>query len=748
MNALAPEAIASRTAAIVERVRHDGDVALRELALELDGVRLEGLEVPRCEWSRALAELDPVVRRAMERAMRNIDHAHRAFAPVQIETETEPGVVVGRRPDPLACVGVYAPGGTAAYPSSVLMTCLPARAAGVREIVLCSPPGKNGRPADAVLAAAELCGVNRVFAIGGAGAIAAMALGTATVPRVDRIVGPGNVWVAQAKRLLAGEVLIDSPAGPSELLVIADESALPVHVAAEMVAQAEHDVQARVLALVLSEALAVAVRREVDEVLTTTPRAAMARAALGADKVRVVGSVDEAVEIAADFAPEHLLLAVANPDAVLPRVRNAGCVFLGTASSIAFGDYMTGANHVLPTGGTTRRYSGLSTNDFVRWTSYQRVSPAAADRLSTDVAVFAHAEGLAAHAAAAGAHQGGTAIEPCDLSDNRNLFGVAPAARRELAALDVRVALPYPSADDDLRRAFAEYLGCGPENVVTGNGSDQVIELVFRALAGGGGTIAWCEPTFSMVPVVARGADARTVVLPGSPSGTADVRGLLATNADLIYLCSPNNPTGAATTEHDLGMLLANGRGIVVIDEAYAEYAGVSFAQRAVRAGNVVVIRTMSKAFGLAGLRVGAGVAAPDLVRRIASWRAPFSVNAMAQRVAARVLREDVPWMQGIVAETRRAREALITQVRSLGVSPLPSDANFVLLPIASARAIARRLAALGVQARAFTGLGQACTELQASGGEAIRVTVGPLPLVQSFVRALTRVLDEGGRCA
>jgi len=235
---------------ILRDVRARGDRALREMARQFDGVTLESLEVPRETWDAALAALAPDLRAALERAARNIGCAHEAFMPRAVEVQTEPGVFVGRRPDPLARVGVYAPGGRAAYPSSVLMACVPARVAGVREIVVCSPPGRDtGAPPPVVLAAAALAGATRVFAIGGAGAIGAMAFGTVSVPAVQRVVGPGNAWVAEAKRQVAGIVGIDSPAGPSELLAIADQDADPARIARELVAQAEHDPDASALAV-------------------------------------------------------------------------------------------------------------------------------------------------------------------------------------------------------------------------------------------------------------------------------------------------------------------------------------------------------------------------------------------------------------------------------------------------------------------------------------------------------------------
>ena len=388
--------------AIIDVVRREGDSALISLAREYDGVRLKSLEVPRTACEEALDALEPSVRAAMERAAANIRAVHGASLPQPVETTPEPGVVVGRRPDPLQRVGVYAPGGRAAYPSSVLMGAIPARVAGVHEVVLCSPPSATGSPSAVTLAAAQLAGVDRVFAVGGAGAIAAMAYGTATIPRVDRIVGPGNAYVAHAKLLVANAVAIDSPAGPSELLVIADDSADLTRVALEVLAQAEHDPEAVVVVVALGDGVADRVVTEIERLLPIQPRRTIIDRALATHGAVVsASSVGDAIAFANAFAPEHLLLATREADRLLAEVRGAGTVFVGESSSVSFGDYLTGANHVLPTGGLARSYSGLSTLDFVRWTTYQRVDRDAAARLSADVAAFAEAEQLPGHAAAA-----------------------------------------------------------------------------------------------------------------------------------------------------------------------------------------------------------------------------------------------------------------------------------------------------------------------------------------------------------
>lgn len=397
------DAVRDQVAAILDAVRTMGDEALRGLAQELDGVTLDALEVPRAAWDDALGNLEPGLRRALERAAANITRVHEAFRPQATSCEPEPGIRVGRRPDPLARVGVYAPGGRAAYPSSLLMGVIPARVAGVGEVIVCSPPARHTkRPLDVVLAAAALAGADHVFALGGAGAVAAMAYGTATVPRVERIVGPGNVWVAEAKVQVARGVGIDAPAGPSELLVLADDAADPAAVARELCAQAEHDPQACVVAVVRSAAFAARVEAELAVQAATATRAGIVLEALAAaGGVLVAEDAAAMLAFANDYAAEHLQLQLADAAEWLPRLRNAGTVFVGAPASVAFGDYMTGANHVLPTGGLARSFSGLSTLDFVRWTSWQEVTPTAAAALAEDVGAFADAEGLPGHAAAA-----------------------------------------------------------------------------------------------------------------------------------------------------------------------------------------------------------------------------------------------------------------------------------------------------------------------------------------------------------
>ena len=395
-------ALGPAVARIVEEVRERGDAALLEMAERFDGVRLEAAEVPRPRWDEALAGLSAPVRRALERAAANIRRFHEAQRPNDVTVEVEPGLRITRRWVALERVGVYAPGGTAAYPSSVLMGVVPARAAGVDEVIVCSPPGPGGAPPAEVLAACAIAGADRVFALGGAGAVAAMAYGTGSVPAVDAIVGPGNRWVTEAKRQVAGTLRIDSPAGPSEVLVLCDDAADPELVALEMLAQAEHDPDAACVVVSTSERVARESAAALERLLAEAPRGEIARTALRSyGGIVVAATLEEALAFTDAFAPEHLSIMTTEAAGQARALRNAGTTFVGGAASVAFGDYLTGANHVLPTAGRSRSFSGLGIQHYLRSFTIQEMTDEAAAALAEDVGLLAEAEGLPAHAAAA-----------------------------------------------------------------------------------------------------------------------------------------------------------------------------------------------------------------------------------------------------------------------------------------------------------------------------------------------------------
>jgi histidinol dehydrogenase len=397
-------AVEATVRAIVAEVRARGDAALLEYTRRFDRAQADSvaaLEVPRAELDAALAGLPAARAQALREAAARVRRYHERQLAQSWQYEEDDGTVLGQRVTPLERVGLYVPGGKAAYPSSVLMNAIPAKVAGVGELVMVSPaPG--GERNSLVLAAAALAGVDRVFALGGAQAVAALAYGTESVPRVDKIVGPGNAYVAAAKRQVFGQVGIDMIAGPSEILVIGDGSTPPDWIALDLFAQAEHDEVAQALLLSPSLEYLDAVQKSIEALLPAMPRRAVIEASLAARGALVqVRDLDEACALANRIAPEHLELSVAEPDAWLPKLRNAGAIFLGRWSSEAVGDYCAGPNHVLPTAGTARFSSPLGVYDFQKRSSLISVSRAGAATLGRVAATLAEGEGLIAHARSA-----------------------------------------------------------------------------------------------------------------------------------------------------------------------------------------------------------------------------------------------------------------------------------------------------------------------------------------------------------
>jgi histidinol dehydrogenase len=382
---------------IVERVREEGDAALRAYAEEFDGVAVGNLDVTDAT-ERAYDRLDEALRDAIEDAAANVEAFHERQMPEDWRADFD-GRELGRRYRPLERVGVYAPGGTAAYPSSVLMGVVPAAVAGVEHVTLCTPPAED--LPDATLAAAHVAGADAVYQVGGAQAVAAMAYGTETVESVDKVVGPGNAYVTAAKAEVRGDVEIDFLAGPSEVCVLADGTADADLVAAELIAQAEHDPHASVVAVTADEGLAESVVSAVERQVPERERADVIREALGNDAsgVLLARSMSEAVLFAEEYAAEHLVILAEDDEALLDRIDSAGSVFLGEFSPVAAGDYASGPNHVLPTGGAARRFGGLSVDHFLRSTTVQRLDEASLSGLRATITTLAEAEGLEAHAA-------------------------------------------------------------------------------------------------------------------------------------------------------------------------------------------------------------------------------------------------------------------------------------------------------------------------------------------------------------
>ncbi|MGI6166764.1 MAG: histidinol dehydrogenase [Eubacteriales bacterium] len=390
--------ISGKVADIIARVREGGDAALFELTEKFDRVKLDSLEVSGAEIEEAVASLDPDFSGVLKRAAENIRAYHKNQIRKGFRIEKD-GIVLGQKVTPIERVGVYVPGGTAPLASSVLMNIIPAKLAGCPSIIMCTPPGRDGKVNPAILAAAKIAGADRIFKVGGAQAIAAMAYGTETIPAVYMIAGPGRDFIAEAKRQVFGKVAVDMIAGPSEILIIADRTANPAHVAADLLSQAEHDRLATSILVTDSEELAVRVAEELERQLRKLPREETARASIENNgKIIITENIEEAIEIANRIAPEHLEVCVDEPMRYLDAIKNAGSIFLGKYCPEALGDYYAGPNHTLPTGGTAKFSSPLSVDNYVKKSSYIYYTEDALRAAAVDVAAFAGREELAGHA--------------------------------------------------------------------------------------------------------------------------------------------------------------------------------------------------------------------------------------------------------------------------------------------------------------------------------------------------------------
>ena len=389
-------------AEIIRHVREARDAALYEYGEKFDGVRLTSLTVTPEEIEEALTLVEPKFLTILEKAAQNIRRFHEKQVRNSFILNEENGVVIGQKIIPVDRAGLYVPGGTAAYPSTVLMDAIPAKIAGCREVVMVTPPGKDGKVNPVILAAAHVAGIDRIFKVGGAQAVAALAYGTESIPKVDKIVGPGNAYVAEAKKQVFGTVSIDMIAGPSEILIVADGKSSPRHLAADLLSQAEHDRMASAVLVTDSAELAAAVQAELEVQIPQLSRSEIARVSIDkGGKIILAPDLNTAIDIANEIAPEHLELCVDNPFDYLDAIRHAGSIFMGRNCPEALGDYFAGPNHTLPTSGTARFSSPLSVDDFIKKTQYTYYTKDALARVAKDVAFFAEKEGLTAHAKSA-----------------------------------------------------------------------------------------------------------------------------------------------------------------------------------------------------------------------------------------------------------------------------------------------------------------------------------------------------------
>ncbi len=777
--ALDVAAVMPQVAPICADVRRRGAAAVREYTARFDGVDQATTRVPAEAMAHALAALDPGVRAALEEATRRVRAVHEAQRPADHVTTVSAGARVTERYVPVGRAGVYVPGGLVPLPSSVLMNVIPAQVAGVRQIAVASPPRPEhgGGQAPAILAACALLGIEEVHAVGGAQAIAMFAYGTADCAAADVVTGPGNVYVAAAKRLLLGVVGTDGEAGPTEIAIIADHTADPAFVAADLIAQAEHDPLAACLLITTDPGLA----DRTQEVLTGQVAAArhadrVSAALNGQSACVLVDDTSAALAVSDAWAPEHLEIQTEDPAGLAARVSNAGAVFVGPYAPVSLGDYLAGSNHVLPTGGTARHAGGLSVLSFLRGIHVVDCSAAALAKAAPHIDALGGAEDLAAHVAAVRARVPHGASVP-DSAADRPRSPVGLPIRPDLAGrtpygapqLDVPVRLntnenPYPPSqwlaskigdaaaaqagslnrypDRDalaLREDLAAYLGHGltGRQVWAANGSNEIIQQLLQAFGGPGRTALGFEPSYGMHPLIAR-ATATTWI-----GGTRDPGfGLDAARAaaairehqpDLVFLTSPNNPTGAALPLAVVAAVCEAAPGMVVVDEAYAEFArdttGTALALLP-RFPRLVVTRTMSKAFALAGARIGYLAAGPEVIDAVQLVRLPYHLSALTQAVArtALVYRRD---LLATVDSLRAQRDRLVAWLRGGGLSAADSDANFVLFgEFGDAHAVWQGLLDQGVLVR----------ETGPAGW--LRVSVGLPGEMRAFRDALAAVLE------
>lgn len=658
------------------------------------------------EFAEAFTLVDEVFTEAVEHSIANVTCFHQSQKPKDWQGRSIDGGLVGQVFVPISTVGAYVPGGTAAYPSTVVMTVVPAKVAGVGSVVVCTPPGTDGKANPYTLVAAKMCKADRVFKLGGAQAVAAMALGTETVPKVDKIVGPGNAYVTAAKKLLNGQVGIDMLAGPSEILIIADESADPRFLAADMLSQAEHDIMAASVLITTSYDTAKCVCEELERQVELLSRKDIARKSLddfGA--VVIVDDLRQAVELANDYAPEHLEIMTAEPRELLPLVRNAGAVFLGRYNPEPLGDYMAGPNHVLPTMGSARYRGPLTTSDFLKPINVIDYGREDFVKAACHTVKLAEVERLTAHAASISvrmddiseSENGSSPSSDIRMKEkqikmdaNESPFDVpAPTKERFIERLNQLNLNRYPSTDaSELRRLIADKYGISDDMVIVGTGSDEIIQMIVTALRNDIDEVVTLSPTFGMysaiagnlgVPVVEVGLDEEFVFDP------QEVLDEVCGKKALMFLCSPNNPTGTNLLPQIKKVIEGDGgKSVIVVDEAYSEFASCSIMDVYGKIPeNVIIMRTLSKAFGLAGMRVGYMMTGSEMTSRIDGVRLPYNVSSASIAFAMELLDNSSPYntaaKDDLVKLISSERSRMSEELKSLGFNVVPSVSNFFL---------------------------------------------------------------------
>ena len=790
------QGIEQAVSAILADVQARGDEALMDYTRRFDRLEVHeaaGLRLSQGELQAALDGLPALERQALERAAERIRryHEHQRTSS-WMYTEAD-GTRLGQRVLPLDRVGLYVPGGKAAYPSSVLMNAIPAQVAGVKELVMVVPT-PDGVRNPAVLAAACLAGIQEVYTIGGAQAVAALAYGTRSIRPVDKIVGPGNAYVAEAKRRVFGTVGIDMIAGPSEILVVSDGSVPADWVAVDLFSQAEHDEMAQAILISPDAAFLDAVAEAIARLLPGQPRRAVIGKSL-ADRGALihVRSMQEAAELVNRVAPEHLELAVRDVDGLLADIRHAGAIFMGRWGCEALGDYCAGPSHVLPTMRTPRFSSPLGVYDFQKRSSLIEPSATGADHLAKVAATLARAEGLEAHAQSAEYRLGGDAhqaaagtVSPAQIAARverhvrpdvqgmagyhvadatdaikldamENPWQLPGALQAELAQRLAALAINrYPSGNTytALKQAIARHDGLdGIDGLVLGNGSDELISLLCQLVAQPGATIMAPAPSFVMYEMGARLAGVGFVPVPLRPDFSLDREAMLQAiethRPALVFLAYPNNPTGNLFDADDVRAILQATDGLVVLDEAYAPFAGgASWLSQLQAWPNLAVMRTCSK-WGLAGARIGYLASAPAWAAQLDKIRPPYNISVLDAETACFAFQHHADFDQqtrALCAERQTLVQRLQAMQGPQGLSHVyPTAANFVLVRLAGGQGEGvgpSRATRVAAAMRAAGVLIKDASRMHPALAECLRLTVGAPEENEAMLQALAAALD------
>lgn len=766
-----PAQVPAGVAAIIADVRSRGDAAVRELTARFDKADLsgQGLFLPEDLWDALAARCPAGVRAALEVAAERVRAFHGPQLPRSYEQLLPDGGRLASRVLPLDSAACYVPGGRAAYPSTVIMTAALARLCGVREVIVATPPRPDGTILPEVAAAARIAGATAVLRAGGAQAVAALALGTGSIPRVDVIVGPGNAWVTEAKKQLSGEVRIDSLAGPTEVVIVADEGARPDWLAADLIAQAEHDPLALAILVTPSRPLALAVIQALARELEAHPNP-VAREALEARGAALLApDLDAALAAADELAAEHLQLSLRDPRAALPKVPRAAAVFLGDHAPVPVGDYLAGPNHTLPTSGTARFASPLSAEAFVRRQNQIDYPARQLGRDAAAIATLAAAEGLHGHGravlvrGAAPSASTGPAPEGFVRSTVRPLAAYGPPRdpaavplhlnesphdlpqplKQALAAqLLARDWSKYPITDGaHLAAALAARAGVDPAGVLVGNGSNELLQLLLMAVVEPGDAVVVATPSFSLYALQAKALGARVIEVPLREQGgpfAFDVarlaRAARESAARLVLLGSPNNPTGTLLSGAQVEELLAGTASLVGVDEAYRDFCGQDLAPLLARHPRLVLFRTFSKALAAASLRCGSLFAAPALCAELRKVQLPYNLSGATCLVAEALLARP-ELVAARAAEVAAERDRVAQELRAHMLTVHPSGANFLLFEqtVRPAKALHAALFQRGVLVRDISS--------HPLLPDALRVSIGARAANDAFLAALAAEL-------